>query len=113
MPTLIPSLPLPPLPVASLSGEAKALLALQALPDYYRIYHRKTWYSFDGLDGSREGVREGEADFVVLHPDLGMLVVEVKGGRVAFDGRAGAWTSTDRGGTVHEIKDPFLQDSGT
>lgn len=107
MPTLIPSLPLPALPIASASGEAKVLLALQALPDDYRIYHRKTWYSFDG------GVREGEANLLLLHPELGMLVLEVKGGRVAFDGRTGTWTSTDRGGTVHEIKDPFLQDSGT
>ena len=103
MPTLIPALPLPPLPIASASGEAKGLLALQALPDDYRIYHRKTWYSFDG------GVREGEADLLLLHPELGMLVLEVKGGRVAFDGRTGTWTSTDRGGAVHEIKDPFLQ----
>ncbi len=107
MATFIPSVSITPMAGASASGEAKALLALQALPDDYRIYHRKTWYSFDG------GVREGEADLLLLHPELGMLVLEVKGGRVAFDGRAGAWTSTDRGGTVHEIKDPFLQDSGT
>ena len=38
-----------------------------------------------------------------------MLVLEVKGGRIAFDGRTGAWTSTARDGTVHSIKDPFLQ----
>ncbi|MHB8800279.1 MAG: nuclease-related domain-containing protein [Thermoanaerobaculia bacterium] len=85
------------------------LLAFQSLRDDFRIYHRKSWYSFDGLDGSREGVCEGEADFLVLHPDLGMLVLEVKGGRIAFDGRTGAWTSTARDGTVHGIKDPFLQ----
>lgn len=76
MPTLISSLPIPPIPVASASGEAKVLLAFQSLPDDFRIYHRKTWYSFDG----HEGVREGEADFLVLHPELGMLVLEVKGG---------------------------------
>ena len=109
MPTLIPSLPIPPTPAASAAGEAKFLLAFQSLRDDFRIYHRKSWYSFDSLDGSREGVREGEADFLVLHPDLGMLVLEVKGGRIAFDGRTGAWTSTARDGTVHGIKDPLLQ----
>ncbi|MBK9965399.1 MAG: NERD domain-containing protein [Holophagales bacterium] len=109
MPTLIPSLPIPPTPAASAAGEAKVLLAFQSLRDDFRIYHRKSWYSFDGPDGSREGVCEGEADFLVLHPDLGMLVLEVKGGRIAFDGRTGAWTSTARDGTVHSIKDPFLQ----
>ncbi len=87
----------------SLSGESKALLALHSLPDDYRVYHRKTWYSFDG------GVREGETDLLLLHPELGMLVLQVKGGRVAFDGRAGTWTSTGRDGMVHEIKDPFAQ----
>ena len=105
MPTLIPSLPLPPTPVAAASGEAKVLLAFQSLPDDFRIYHRKTWYSFDG----HEGVREGEADFLVLHPELGMLVLEVKGGLIGFDGRTGAWTSTSRNGTVYDIKDPFQQ----
>jgi hypothetical protein len=109
MPTLIPSLPIPPTSAASAAGEAKALLAFQSLHDDFRIYHRKSWYSFDGLDGSREGVREGEADFLVLHPDLGMLVLEVKGGRIAFDGRTGEWTSTARDGREHVIKDPFLQ----
>ena len=54
-------------------------------------------------------MREGEADLLLLHPELGMLVLEVKGGRVAFDGRAGTWTSTGRDGTLHEIKDPFAQ----
>ncbi|MHB1046351.1 MAG: nuclease-related domain-containing protein [Thermoanaerobaculia bacterium] len=85
------------------------LLAFQSLRDDFRIYHRKSWYSFDGPDGSRVGVREGEADFLVLHPYLGMLVLEVKGGRIVFDGRTGAWTSTARDGTVYGIKDPFLQ----
>ena len=107
MATFIPTLPPPNEPVAFLAGESKALLALQSLPDDYRVYHRKTWYSFDG------GVREGEADLLLLHPELGMLVLEVKGGRVAFDGRAGTWTSTGRDGTVHEIKDPFALACGT
>ena len=103
MAMIIPSVPITPGPVSSLSGESKALLALQSLPDDYRVYHRKTWYSFDG------GAREGEADLLLQHRELGMLVLEVKGGRVAFDGRTGVWTSTDRDGAVHEIKDPFAQ----
>jgi len=103
MPALIPSLPPLSIPAASAVGESKALLALQPLPDDYRVYHRKTWYSFDG------GAREGEADLLLLHPELGMLGMEVKGGRVAFDGRTGVWTSIDRDGAVHEIKDPFAQ----
>lgn len=38
--------------------------------------------------------REGEADVVLLHPELGGVVLEVKGGRVAV--RQGAWFQDDR-----------------
>jgi hypothetical protein len=38
-----------------------------------------------------------------------MLVVEVKGGGVAYDPVAGRWESVDRGGEHHAIKDPFRQ----
>ena len=95
MATFVPHLPVPPVAAASAAGEGKVLLALGALPDEYRIYHRKSWYALDG------GAREGEADFLLLHPDLGMLVLEVKGGRIAFDGRTGEWMSTSRDGAVH------------
>lgn len=52
---------------------------------------------------------DGEADFVILHPNLGLLVLEVKGGRIAVDGSTGVWISTDRGGTRHRITNPFVQ----
>lgn len=52
---------------------------------------------------------DGEADFVVLAPTLGMLVVEVKGGGVEYDPVSGRWESVDRAGVRHAIKDPFRQ----
>jgi len=55
------------------------------------------------------GARDGEADFVVAHPRHGLLVIEVKGGGISHDARTGRWTSTDRDGVAHEIKDPFKQ----
>ncbi len=61
-----------------------------------------TWQS---RSGGR--ARDGEADFLVAHPDLGLLVLEVKGGRIAR-GPEG-WTSTDRTGNVHGIRDPGQQ----
>jgi UvrD-like helicase C-terminal domain/AAA domain/Nuclease-related domain len=51
----------------------------------------------------------GDADFVIFDPGGGLLVVEVKGGGVAFEPAAGQWYSTDRLGIRHEIKDPFRQ----
>jgi hypothetical protein len=59
----------------------------------------------------RGGARDGEADFVVAHPKHGVLVLEVKGGGIRRDAKAGRWTSTDRNGVEHEIKDPFQQAS--
>ncbi len=48
-----------------------------------------------------------EADFVVLIPDVGVGVVEVKGGLVwAVDGE---WISRDSRGRDHSIKDPMFQ----
>jgi hypothetical protein len=53
--------------------------------------------------------RDGEADFVVGHPELGILVIEVKGGGIRYDGATGQWSSRDGDGIIHSIKDPFDQ----
>lgn len=52
---------------------------------------------------------DGEADFILFVPGLGMLVVEVKGGGVTYDPGTGQWKSVDRNGLRHVIKDPFRQ----
>jgi len=55
------------------------------------------------------GVRESEIDFLVLHPDKGILVLEVKGGGVGYDGALHEWYSIDDDRRRHKIKDPFEQ----
>ena len=55
------------------------------------------------------GAEDGEADFVVAHPRHGVLVLEVKGGGIKYDGPAGRWTSVDRRGREHPIEDPLSQ----
>jgi hypothetical protein len=86
------------------SGEGKLYDALRALPDEYRIYHSVA-YRLAGVGP----IREGEIDFLLIHPDLGLLGIEVKGGQIAYDGRSRSWTSKSAGGEVHRIHDPFLQ----
>ena len=54
-------------------------------------------------------LRDGEADFVIAHPRLGVLVLEVKGGRIHFDEDTGHYWSTDRSDVVYDIGDPFEQ----
>ena len=59
--------------------------------------------------GARTGSGEGEADFVILAPGVGIVVIEVKGGRVHCED--GEWFSTSRDGAQHWVKDPFQQAS--
>ena len=67
-------------------------------------------YSPQWLYRSRNGlVNEGEADFTIFRPNSGFLTVEVKGGGISRDGVSGMWSSIDRHGTRHTIKDPFRQ----
>lgn len=55
------------------------------------------------------GARESEIDFLVLHPDRGILVLEVKGGGVGYDGSLHEWFTIDRNNVRSPIKDPFEQ----
>ncbi len=75
--------------------------ALRGLPTGFVVVHSFPWLR-PTRDLAGEPLREGEADFVILHPERGLLVVEVKGGRPELKGRT--WW---RGGK--EIRDPFDQ----
>src|SRR5664280_1687530 len=88
------------------SAERKAYDALRALPDDYRVFHSVTYYLWPGGGAP---LNQGEADFVVLHPSKGLLVLEVKGGRIRYEGREHRWYSMDGIGVEHSIADPFRQ----
>lgn len=65
-------------------SERDVYIALRdQLPDAYRVVHSLPWLrpNRDAIDGP---LREGEADFVIFHPDYGLLVLEVKGGEEMF-----------------------------
>ena len=75
------------------------------LDNDYTVFHSVAWQSLD-----HEGrPRDGEADFVIAHPQRGILVLEAKGGNIRYDPSTGHWTSTDRRGQDHKIRDPFAQ----
>ncbi|MCI0392413.1 MAG: NERD domain-containing protein/DEAD/DEAH box helicase [Acidobacteria bacterium] len=75
--------------------------ALKQLPDPYIVLHSYPWLR-PQRDLANEPLGEGEADFVVLHPKRGLLILEVKGGEPILQG--GIWY---RGS--NEIRDPFQQ----
>ncbi|MDP2313864.1 MAG: NERD domain-containing protein/DEAD/DEAH box helicase [Pseudomonadota bacterium] len=83
-------------------AEERVYRACEALPSTWKIFHGlRTLFVEDG-----EGARDREGDFVVLHPGYGLLVIEVKGGRVRQ--KDGRWTRTLKD-TTKDIDDPFAQ----
>ena len=102
------------------SSEVKVYEKLRAtLPDDYVVFYSVAWLA-RGSDGIRSedyaawlekpyagAYPIGEADFVVLHPRKGLLVFEVKGGRLEID--SGSWFSRDRNNQLHDIHSPVEQ----
>ena len=88
------------LPGNASPSEKPVYEALRKLPDPWRVFHSVAWQS---LRKGRQG--DGEADFVLIHPGHGLLVIEAKGGSIHI--RDGEWFSSNRKGS-HPI-DPFEQ----
>lgn len=98
MAKLFPSRPIADTP----NSELKVFRRLQLLDDKWTVLHSVKWQS------KRNGKQsDGQADFVLIHPDSGLLVLEVKGGGVSVED--GRWATIDRRGRRFEIKDPFRQ----
>jgi hypothetical protein len=78
----------------------------EVLDDSFHVFYSSPWLGTDRLGNEKNG----ECDFLIAHPEHGVLAIEVKGGReISFDPRDGQWRSTDHGGFVHKIKDPVAQ----
>jgi len=75
------------------------------LDDSWWVFYSRPWLGMTATGGEKDG----ECDFVVAHAAHGMLCIEVKGGAVAWNPASGQWTSRDRYGITHNIKDPVHQ----
>ena len=75
------------------------------LPRPYEIL-ASTKYIYHEESGA---MRDREFDILVFHPGKGIMIMEVKGGGIMYDGDKRTWLSHDRDGFWHEIKDPFEQ----
>jgi hypothetical protein len=76
------------------------------LPDPFRVVHSLPWLRPE-RDAADAPLSEGEADFVIFHPDYGLLVLEVKGGEEMF-ARGHLWfRKLERG--ERKITNPFVQ----
>lgn len=86
-------------------AEQKVYDALTSLPNPYTVFYSVAWQIRD----TKSGTRDGEMDFVIAHPEKGILILEVKGGQIRYDANLQQWYSKDRFGMEHELKDPILQ----
>lgn len=77
----------------------------EGLGDGWRVYYSRTLSTID----RGAGLRDNEIDFVVYHPRFGVVVIEVKGGRIRHAADTGKFFSINRYGETFEIKDPFQQ----
>src|SRR5688572_14889312 len=75
------------------TAERKFYDACHTLSDKYHVFHSVGWIT--RTDG---GAADGEADFLICHPERGFVVVEIKGGRIEADYSTGSWYSIDRNG---------------
>ena len=83
---------------------------VRQLPESCLVYHSYPWLHLTRSDYSRKQfLQPGETDFIVVDPDHGLLVLEVKGGTIEYDPLTHAFFRVhDRGGR-EKIQNPFEQ----
>ena len=86
-------------------GEKKVYESLKKLPDEYTVFYSIAWQQ---KDRKKQNVTWGESDFTILHPQKGILVIEVKSGGISYNNGQWLQTRTDTQET-NKMKDPLLQ----
>ncbi|MHC9420729.1 NERD domain-containing protein (plasmid) [Sphingomonas citri] len=105
MALFIPSIDPTTIEHGSEADVARAMLT--GLGAGFTVLHSLPWAN-PARDAIEAPAREGEADFVILHRQHGVLVLEVKGGEIELKGRR--WWRHKKAG-LEEIKDPVRQAS--
>ncbi|SMF06477.1 Nuclease-related domain-containing protein [Alteromonadaceae bacterium Bs31] len=82
---------------------------INQLPNNVTVLHSYPWLRADRNDKTgKVTLNEGEADFLIIWPEMGVLVVEVKGGPIEYDADTRIWNRV-LNKYKKEIKDPFEQ----
>jgi hypothetical protein len=91
--------------VFSSAAEEQFYNECKTLSGGWQVFYSCTLSTMEG----DEGLKDNEIDFVCYHPSYGVVVVEVKGGRIRFDAQTSKFYSVNRHNETFEIKDPFQQ----
>ena len=102
--------------LAEIANEGERLVAealKEQLPDDVVVYHSYPWLNLERHDKTgADYLQPGEADFVIIDPRWGLLVLEVKGSEIDYDSASHRWRQKNRKtGAWHSI-DPFRQAEG-
>jgi hypothetical protein len=79
---------------------------LSQLADDYVVYHSVEWVLAPEETGGK--LIQGECDFLIAHPEDGLLVLEAKAGGITYDRASRRWRQLGRGND-HILDDPFAQ----
>ena len=71
----------------------------------WQVYYSVTLSSIE----ENRGLVDNETDFLLYHPDYGVIVLEVKGGRIGFNKEKDSFYTVNRYGKSFFIKNPFQQ----
>lgn len=96
-------------PTAVRSRAERALFPVlrDALDATYTIIHSARWY-LPRADEKTPG-ENSEADFIILHPGKGILILEVKSGKVSYNPETGKWIVSDEQGSRSHKRGPLQQ----
>jgi Nuclease-related domain/UvrD-like helicase C-terminal domain len=75
--------------------------AIQFLDDEFIAFHSVPW-----VHVASQQLRQGEWDFLILHPYLGFFSIETKPGDIRYEAGSGLWSRADG---QHLKSDPYLQ----
>jgi Nuclease-related domain len=90
--------------IKSTTGQRLYYVLKERLPEEYTVICNVPLTT--SLRGG--GKRDKEIDFLVLHPQRGVLNLEVKGGEIKYDRNLNQWISIDHFGVPHKIH-PYEQ----
>lgn len=90
-------------------GESRVYAALRKLPAGFTVMYSYAFHihANSATGGFGDDPVSGEADFVVVHPSLGYLVIEVKQGKIGYAN--GRWYEEKAHGQEPVSKDPVAQ----
>nr|WP_290221264.1 NERD domain-containing protein [Trichocoleus desertorum] len=76
------------LPSTTSFAEKRLYKAFQEqLSDEFIVFHSRWWQVID----PRKGAQDGEVDFIIAHPSLGILILDVKGGQISYNAKSEEW----------------------